>query len=263
MFWLTRKGCPGRSRSRAAPTNRTAPALPGDSPCAETSGGVGTAGGPPAQSRQRSSCHPIAQLGRHVPQPLRRDPRIHAQLLTDPVPKRIQFGRGRRPRVSRRRLAAQMRAPRAASLEDTARATVFHANPSRRATSRCEHLSSNTNRRISACCCTPTTRSSSPDPRGSGIRPASTDRRPDLSRRRSPVRIRLGVLKDRLEILRFGPVRRACVEVAKVGWGPFRAFPLGLTSSLTRWTAGTCVSAGGESPLAEAWLPTSRRQLPR
>src|SRR5207248_997718 len=47
----------------------------------------------------------IAKLAGQLPQPLRLDRRILAQLLTDPVLERIQLRPGRRPLVLRRRLA--------------------------------------------------------------------------------------------------------------------------------------------------------------
>ncbi len=49
----------------------------------------------------------IAQLDRHLPQPLRRDPRISTPALADPVPERIQLRHRRRPLIRRRHLRRQ------------------------------------------------------------------------------------------------------------------------------------------------------------
>src|SRR5580704_3686063 len=56
----------------------------------------------------------IAKLAGHLPQPLRLDPRLPSQLLTDPVLERIKLRHRRRPRVPRRLHSRQRPADRLA-----------------------------------------------------------------------------------------------------------------------------------------------------
>ena len=93
----------------------------------------------------------IAKLDRQLAQPLRRNPRIGLQLLTDPLPERVELRRRRWPLIARRPVAPQRPADRA-----TVKPRPTADLPNREPLDRYIRLTS-------AHCSTPATHSSSPD----------------------------------------------------------------------------------------------------